>query len=149
MHPVQQLNNAALWSNPNPKECPCRGSGWLVSDFDTFHACNEHGGTPHPEDDQGQEGFDWEAHSLRIRRRAYRIFQEASGLDREAFRAEVVRVAGADASPQGFVDAADALAHERLQVAEEKEARRQGYSCAMEMRMAEWAEEEQRERMGY
>lgn len=147
MHLVQQLNNAALWSHPNPSQCPCRGRGWLLSDFDTWHACNEHGGTPHPESEC--EDFDYEAHGIRIRRRAYRVFQEASGLDRGTFRAEVMRRAGAGATPQAFVDAADGIAHERIQVAEDEEARRQGFSCALEMRMAEWAEEERMERGGW
>ena len=151
MHLVQQLNNAALWSHPNPSQCPCGGRGWLLSDYDTWHACNVHGRTPYPEDEEGHEGFDWEAHDLRIHRRAYRTFQEASGLDRVAFRAEVMRrvEAGATLSRSRFVDAANEVAHERTQRAEDEEARRCGYSCAMEMRMEEWAEEERVERMGY
>jgi hypothetical protein len=88
-------------------------------------------------------------HPLRIRRRAYRVFQEASGLDRAPFRAEVMRRVEAGASPTEIVNAADGVAHERIQKAEDEEARANGYSCAMEMRMAEWAEEERMERMGY
>lgn len=149
MHLVQQLNNAALWSHPNPSQCPCGGRGWLLSDYDTWHACNAHGRTPHPEEDEGYEDFDWEAHGLKIRRRAYRIFQKASGLDRAAFRAEVMRRAEAGATPSQLVDAADGVAHERCRQTEDGEARRLGYSCAMEMRMEEWAEEERMERMGY
>ncbi len=36
--------------DPDEKECGCRGKGWLLSQFDTYHECNYHRGRRHPED---------------------------------------------------------------------------------------------------
>ena len=42
---------SGLWAEPWSETCPCRGSGWLLSDFDTWHRCPVHGrGVPHPEE---------------------------------------------------------------------------------------------------
>lgn len=30
------------WSDINPFICECKGSGWLLSDLDTWHKCNTH-----------------------------------------------------------------------------------------------------------
>lgn len=41
---------------PDPKECLCHGSGWVISDLDTAHKCHVHyKGQPHPEDDYAWE----------------------------------------------------------------------------------------------
>lgn len=143
MHLVQQLNNWAAWAHPNPSKCPCRG-GWLVSDFDTIHGCGFHGGAPHPEDDQGHETFDFEAHRLRNLRKAFVIFRSAAGMDNVLFRACVVRRAAPGATPEQMVDAADEIADEIVRDREDAEARQQGFSCALEMRWDEDARNEQR-----
>ena len=42
--------------NPDPKQCGCHGTGWILSDFDTWHECPAHyKGQRHPEDDQEGE----------------------------------------------------------------------------------------------
>jgi hypothetical protein len=143
MHIVQQLNNWAAWALPNPGTCPCHGSGWLISDFDTFHRCGFHGGPPHPEDQEGVETFDYEAHRLSNLREAYVTYRAAAGMDNVLFRACVVRRAGPGATPQQMVDAADEIAEEAVRDREEGEARRQGFSCALEMRWDEDARLEQ------
>lgn len=43
---------SGAWSEPESNRCPCRGSGWLLSDLDTWHACPEHHTDQrHPEED--------------------------------------------------------------------------------------------------
>jgi len=46
---------AANFADPDEKVCACRGSGWALSDLDTWHKCPYHckANTPHPEDDCG------------------------------------------------------------------------------------------------
>ncbi len=42
---------ANVWADPDPERCGCRGSGWWLSDLDTFHKCPCHyNGQRHPED---------------------------------------------------------------------------------------------------
>lgn len=37
-------------TDDDPKTCWCRGSGWVLSDWDSFHRCPCHyRGQPHPE----------------------------------------------------------------------------------------------------
>jgi hypothetical protein len=44
--------NTGVWADPDPKVCLCRGSGWALSDVDTFHECRFHyTGQRHPEDE--------------------------------------------------------------------------------------------------
>lgn len=68
------------WMNYNPNKCGCRGSGWFLSDVDTFHPCVYHNlGAPNPENESSFDwtsgkGFDWEAHQLEVYRTAYRFF---------------------------------------------------------------------------
>ena len=134
MHIVQQLNDWALWAHPNPGRCPCRGGGWLVSDYDTVHGCGLHGGAPHPEDEEGHETFDFEAHRLGNLRKAFITFRENTGMEGPAFKAAVLAQVGADATPQAFVDAANVLSDDHTYEAQEAEARSRGYSCGLEMR---------------
>lgn len=45
------------WADPDPKQCGCRGTGYALSDLDTWHKCPYHATptTRHPEDDYGDE----------------------------------------------------------------------------------------------
>ena len=45
------------WADEDPSKCECRGSGWALSDVDTWHRCPVHyqGHDPPPEDDYNQE----------------------------------------------------------------------------------------------
>lgn len=43
--------NASHGDGRAPEDCRCRGTGWLLSEVDTFHRCRDHHtGQPHPED---------------------------------------------------------------------------------------------------
>lgn len=44
-------------SDPDPAECGCRGSGWFLSDLDTWHECPAHRGRPHPEFDDPDDDY--------------------------------------------------------------------------------------------
>lgn len=144
-NPIADLDSA-LWNEQNPRLCPCRGSGWLLSDYDTWHRCCTHGnGVPHPEDDETE--FDFEAHRVKIQREAFVAFRRMA---REAgfkghFRKAVEGLAKND-SPEALVDAAEALGRRYAYAAAEVEAHRLGYSCALEQRLDEDAEREAYER---
>jgi hypothetical protein len=39
-------------ASADPKKCSCRGNGWILTDFDTWHSCPAHfTGQRHPEDE--------------------------------------------------------------------------------------------------
>jgi len=41
------------WAQQDPKDCPCGGSGWILSQLDTFHECPaHHEGQSHPEHEE-------------------------------------------------------------------------------------------------
>lgn len=140
-HPVAQLDRGG-WAEDNPSRCPCRGSGWLGSDFDTWHRCPIHGdGVPHPEDDSY---FDLSAHLLACLRRAWVVFRRRSGMLPADFRAtcEARLPSNEPWTPEAWVDAADAVATDAIGAHDEEDALRRGYSCALEAR---WADEGGRE----
>ena len=75
MHVHQELQTGA-WADPNPSHCPCRASGWFLSDYDAWYACPLHNvGQPHPELDD-EDTFDYEAAQLRIYREAFAGFRQ-------------------------------------------------------------------------
>jgi hypothetical protein len=47
------------WADPDKKVCGCRGSGYALSDVDTWHKCPYHctPTTRHPEDDYGDDDY--------------------------------------------------------------------------------------------
>ncbi len=143
-HIVSQLNNWSLWAEVNPAKCPCSGSGWLLSDYDTWHRCGLHSeGVPHPEAEDDSPRDPWRM--LRLRRAAYRTFLDASGLSPEEFRTACVKLMGREArDEQEWVDAAEQVTSNIHYEAREKEAREKGFSCDLERR---WAEEAQWEAM--
>jgi len=57
---------SGYWADEDPKKCECGGSGWALSDVDTWHACPIHydGSQPHPED--------WEAQEAQMNSKPYR-----------------------------------------------------------------------------
>ena len=147
MHLVNQLNQWSLWAVPNPRNCPCGGSGWLLSDYDTWHRCGLHGGTPHPEDEEAE--FDYEAHRLKCLREAFVTYRQATGMSGPEFKAAVLERVPEGSTPQEMVDEAEVMAQDALQDAHEAEARARGYSCGLEMRLTEEAHREAAERRGY
>lgn len=42
----------------DPEFCGCRGGGWVLSSWDSWHQCPAHPGHPHPEADYPQEPVD-------------------------------------------------------------------------------------------
>lgn len=49
----------STWADPDEARCGCRGSGWWLSELDTWHECPVHHrkGQPGPDDTDA----DWEA----------------------------------------------------------------------------------------
>ena len=52
--------NAGGWQHGDAEQCGCGGSGWWLSEVDTWHRCGVHGteeNSTHPEDyDYGEPG---------------------------------------------------------------------------------------------
>lgn len=139
---MRELDGAA-WNQVNPDNCPCQGRGWLLSDFDTWHRCQMHGaGVPHPEDEVGIP----EGHLRAMYIEAYRIFRH------QAMRAGIRTAKGFETlcrslmdaglyqkSPmRAWVNAAEQVAFNAETTMAERDARRHGFSCALEAR---WADE--------
>jgi len=52
---IESCQNTSTWAHPAPSVCGCKGSGWFLSEVDTWHQCPYHGaGVPHPEDEHGE-----------------------------------------------------------------------------------------------
>lgn len=52
---------AANVACPEAEECPCRGGGWVLTNYDTYERCPTHfTGQPHPEYYCGGCGHDYE-----------------------------------------------------------------------------------------
>ena len=52
----------AWWRDEDPDKCGCRGSGYALSEVDTWHACPIHfrRGQPHPSDEFDGDNVDSE-----------------------------------------------------------------------------------------
>lgn len=62
-HYGQEYCNAGGWIRGVANECGCRGSGWWLSQLDTWHRCWAHNvGQPHPFDDLGVEMWERDAY---------------------------------------------------------------------------------------
>lgn len=140
------------WNTLNPNTCPCRGSGWLLSDYDTWHRCVTHGhNVPHPEDDsESSDAFDFKAHRLNNLRVAYATFRDIARRNGFVgdFKAACQRALDLNPTPQAWVDAAEHVAESFRYDAEENAAHAAGYSCGLEARLAGYAAEERWERYG-
>ncbi len=45
--------STGYWATDDEAECPCRGSGWALSEVDSWHQCPKHfHNQPHPEADR-------------------------------------------------------------------------------------------------
>ena len=139
----RELESAA-WNEINPSKCPCRShGGWLLSDFDSWHRCKTHGaGVPHPESD---EDFDSEAHNLTIHRVAFETFNTIAVRNGfvGGFNAACAKLMPAgDRSPKAWVDAAEKISETYHHEREEMNAAQRGFSCALEARLDDEAEQE-------
>lgn len=143
---VMRELDSSLWNEINPAKCPCRGKGWILSDYDTWHRCRTHGqDVPYPDDGrEGWIGFDFDAHKLTLLRTAYATFRRIAR--NNGFRGNFkhacmtrIKIHGLVPTPQAWVNAADDLADEFARDEAEHQAQRMGYSCALEMRLHEEA----------
>jgi hypothetical protein len=67
---------SGAWVREDASECGCRGSGWFLSDLDTFHKCGVHNdGQPDPEYGTDEE---WEAYAADKARRKYKAIAQAA-----------------------------------------------------------------------
>ena len=136
------------WADPNPYRCPCRGTGWLVSDYDTYHRCPLHGGgAPHPEDDETV--FDYNAHRIGMARIYWRLLRHEAltlGFEGDFTEACVATADKPPITPQAWVAAAERVAAPLAREHAEKDVRRRGYSCALELRLEEEAIRERKEK---
>lgn len=78
---------SANWHNPRPDRCPCRGTGWMISDMDATYRCGIHAykDQPHPEDDPG-EYLDPDDHAAWSAEQEKQRLEHFRGLYRDALR---------------------------------------------------------------
>ena len=108
------------WAEINPNRCPCHGSGWVLSDYDSWHRCPIHGhSVPYP--DEEDPSFDYSAHKLQMYKEAYKAFFKRCWMCNqswtpERFRAQcVTRLMDwnwSKATPGDWVDAAEKVLQE-------------------------------------
>ena len=150
-HIVNQLEDSACWSEINPNKCPCRGKGWIISDYDTVHKCNQHAKnapTPHDYEDEyySQRPYDWNSHTEENYKEAYQIFLANTKMKENDFRNACIEKNDGiiPATLSQWVDCAEQVYLEYEYETSEEFAKTRGYSCALEMRLAEEVEEEKR-----
>ena len=144
------------WAHLLPTECPCHGSGWLLSNFDTFHRCPIHGqGVPHPEMDYDLDPadadptapvFDRDAHELETWRTCWRYCQgwrRSLGFQGPMTAWVVRRTGKCPASPREWVEAAYGLLSQAAYAHDEAHAKALGFCCGLEKSLAEETWDEQ------
>ena len=143
------------WAEMNPSKCPCNGRGYVLSDFDSWHKCPEHGdGVLNMEEEEDLPDAEHDAYRAGrvVAKRAmyadaFLYFANAAlaaGLSKAEVRAAVRLEAGpGEHSPAGWVDAADAVAGRLVRDVAERAAHARGYSCALER---EWDNDAREER---
>jgi hypothetical protein len=113
MHQVWYDLNNGQWAEINPASCPCRGRGWFLSDYDTYHRCPIHGnGVPHPQDECETPAFQ-EPQLIKSQRIAYLIYRDIA--KRYGFTGNfngAVKLLLQGVEPQDWVDAAQIFAEE-------------------------------------
>ena len=59
---VYEAAQMGQWKALDPEECGCGGSGWFLSDLDTWHPCHIHNDCDccHPEYSDGPCMKDWQ-----------------------------------------------------------------------------------------
>jgi len=106
---IWQNLNLASWADPNPFACLCRGTGWFLSDFDSWHQCPWHGeNVPHPE--ENNQDYDSEAHRLEMARAAFVYFRDearAAGFVSNFTFACRKEMGWVDPSPKQWLNAAE------------------------------------------
>lgn len=99
--------NSGAWETLNPYECGCKGSGWLLSDVDTWHKCRTHNlKASHPEDEGEYTGNTLKQEA----RLAYKVYGDLSGMTPNVFNTKVKKLMGSKflkATPENFLWAAE------------------------------------------
>lgn len=135
----------------NPYRCPCRGSGWIGSDYDTWHVCPYHFGGPHPESEEVESAQAWDNRTRDNARRAYAWFQDSAlgtGMTYRAFRDAVFTAVPVNPTIRDYINAAESISDDARREASEARAHADGYSCALEARWAYEAAREGQDRAG-
>ncbi len=163
-HDYAQLQTGA-WALNSPRLCPCRGGGWFLSDLDTYHCCPIHGaGAPNPEyDGERYDGEDYGDYAdwalqrdkrvyLALAHQAYRLGFKGRPvtLNHAAFEAaNALGLLREDIDKRAaLIEGLEAVVGELFRTRQEAQARRGGYSCALEMRLSWEAQREASERRG-
>jgi hypothetical protein len=70
------------WVDEDPEKCRCGGSGYALSEVDTWHECPEHyvPGQPHPEMDWYPDNWDQAAELAKYRARRKEEWEKAVAL---------------------------------------------------------------------
>jgi len=103
----------AYWADEDAAVCRCKGSGWVLSEVDTFHECPVHyDGQPNNESSEEE----CEAYELRKAREAYKAIASQSvaefarfGVDAACFNRHVRREL-AEGGAEGWIEAAQVVA---------------------------------------
>jgi hypothetical protein len=147
-----RMMESGQWAEINPSKCRCQGAGWVNSEMGTWHKCPIHGaGVPHPEWAHDEEsGFNWNAHKHTLYVAAYTTFRGIArkhgfnGNFKEACRA-IIGPKALAANHVDWVNAAETIATEAADNAEEARARDMDYESTFEMHMHEDAMIERQE----
>lgn len=134
-HPVNELNRGN-WANINPAKCPCRGLGWMLSNYDTWHQCPYHGkGVPHPDYEHCLD-FNVMDHGLQMFRMAFESFRSEAhlagfqGSFTEACRVELALQGIAHpATAAQWVQAAELVSARWMDAAAEADAQTYRQAC--------------------
>lgn len=111
-NPNEHYLRTAKWAEINPAACLCKGSGWVLSDADTWHNCVLHGaGVPHPE---SHTYFNLIAHYAMQQEQAWETYLEIYQLfggTREDFINEVLAYTAkrSHLTKRDFIDAAEVV----------------------------------------
>lgn len=99
---------SGLWALPNPKECLCRGTGWMLSNFGTWHKCPMHRkNAPHPEMNEGDDIQNLHLEALRASFRFYRNEARTLGFKGDWNRTLKGIIGSENPTPEEWVSAAE------------------------------------------
>jgi len=144
------MSYQALVCEVNPFRCACHTYGWVRDNYDREYKCPYHS-------DKEVTGESTSDRYDRMARKAYRIFQKASGFDWKVFQDKMKEMLLEKEIPweEAYwqVDKVLECAEEiwAIQESEKREAqaRREGYSCWLEKSLAYEAHLERWDRMSH
>lgn len=66
-HYYDQVACGGAWKDEDPKRCGCLGSGWFLSQVDTWHKCSIHKpDAPHPESFECEDDYAEHMETVRV-----------------------------------------------------------------------------------